>query len=119
MDLEKIIQEKKNGKNLNEQSSNQDHEKKLLNMQYQNDLLMERMKQITEMNESMKKTNDSLFQIQMTNLNTITENYQKKMNEQLQENEEKQENVMREWKDRKSTRLNSSHVSISYAVFCL
>src|SRR5699024_11958638 len=24
-----------------------------------------------------------------------------------------------EWKDRKSTRLNSSHVSISYAVFCL
>src|SRR5699024_12255214 len=23
------------------------------------------------------------------------------------------------WKDRKSTRLNSSHVSISYAVFCL
>src|SRR5699024_12016356 len=25
----------------------------------------------------------------------------------------------RSWKDRKSTRLNSSHVSISYAVFCL
>src|SRR5689334_23750602 len=24
-----------------------------------------------------------------------------------------------EWKDRKSTRLNSSHSSISYAVFCL
>src|SRR5690625_6403647 len=24
-----------------------------------------------------------------------------------------------EWKDRKSTRLNSSHVAISYAVFCL
>src|SRR5699024_12748334 len=24
-----------------------------------------------------------------------------------------------EWGDRKSTRLNSSHVSISYAVFCL
>src|SRR5207249_6097930 len=24
-----------------------------------------------------------------------------------------------EWADRKSTRLNSSHVSISYAVFCL
>src|SRR5699024_12345300 len=24
-----------------------------------------------------------------------------------------------EWVDRKSTRLNSSHVSISYAVFCL
>src|SRR5699024_12372430 len=24
-----------------------------------------------------------------------------------------------EWLDRKSTRLNSSHVSISYAVFCL
>src|SRR5699024_12625042 len=26
---------------------------------------------------------------------------------------------LREGKDRKSTRLNSSHVSISYAVFCL
>src|SRR5699024_12308485 len=25
----------------------------------------------------------------------------------------------RGWEDRKSTRLNSSHVSISYAVFCL
>src|SRR5439155_16165844 len=25
----------------------------------------------------------------------------------------------REWLDRKSTRLNSSHVAISYAVFCL
>src|SRR5437870_8264320 len=24
-----------------------------------------------------------------------------------------------EWRDRKSTRLNSSHVAISYAVFCL
>src|SRR5699024_6734827 len=27
--------------------------------------------------------------------------------------------VLKHWKDRKSTRLNSSHVSISYAVFCL
>src|SRR3989442_11845736 len=26
---------------------------------------------------------------------------------------------VRQWKDRKSTRLNSSHVRISYAVFCL
>src|SRR5699024_7121707 len=26
---------------------------------------------------------------------------------------------VRRWRDRKSTRLNSSHVSISYAVFCL
>src|SRR5699024_11336337 len=25
----------------------------------------------------------------------------------------------KDWEDRKSTRLNSSHVSISYAVFCL
>src|SRR5690625_6322709 len=25
----------------------------------------------------------------------------------------------RRWRDRKSTRLNSSHVAISYAVFCL
>src|SRR5699024_12274190 len=29
------------------------------------------------------------------------------------------ENVKKEYRDRKSTRLNSSHVSISYAVFCL
>src|SRR5256885_13289411 len=27
--------------------------------------------------------------------------------------------VMRSWRDRKSTRLNSSHLVISYAVFCL
>src|SRR5207249_8351089 len=27
--------------------------------------------------------------------------------------------IERGWTDRKSTRLNSSHVSISYAVFCL
>src|SRR5690606_27370741 len=27
--------------------------------------------------------------------------------------------VRRQWRDRKSTRLNSSHVKISYAVFCL
>src|SRR3712207_8090117 len=26
---------------------------------------------------------------------------------------------MRDWEDRKSTRLNSSHANISYAVFCL
>src|SRR5690606_32022760 len=26
---------------------------------------------------------------------------------------------MKNWEDRKSTRLNSSHVKISYAVFCL
>src|SRR5690625_7125788 len=26
---------------------------------------------------------------------------------------------LRSWSDRKSTRLNSSHVAISYAVFCL
>src|SRR5690554_7287004 len=30
-----------------------------------------------------------------------------------------QDNSYRELKDRKSTRLNSSHVRISYAVFCL
>src|SRR5699024_11573875 len=29
------------------------------------------------------------------------------------------EEILLEGKDRKSTRLNSSHVSISYAVFCL
>src|SRR5699024_11549324 len=29
------------------------------------------------------------------------------------------QNLIKEHKDRKSTRLNSSHVSISYAVFCL
>src|SRR5438445_10842093 len=27
--------------------------------------------------------------------------------------------VLEQWKDRKSTRLNSSHANISYAVFCL
>src|SRR5690606_40037436 len=28
-------------------------------------------------------------------------------------------NIVHHWQDRKSTRLNSSHVKISYAVFCL
>src|SRR3712207_7233727 len=27
--------------------------------------------------------------------------------------------TVRQWRDRKSTRLNSSHANISYAVFCL
>src|SRR5690625_5442262 len=27
--------------------------------------------------------------------------------------------LLKRWEDRKSTRLNSSHVAISYAVFCL
>src|SRR5699024_12503602 len=27
--------------------------------------------------------------------------------------------ILARWKDRKSTRLNSSHVSVSYSVFCL
>src|SRR5437868_13810662 len=36
------------------------------------------------------------------------------------ESPDKTQNRRREWRrDRKSTRLNSSHVSISYAVFCL
>src|SRR3712207_8654745 len=30
-----------------------------------------------------------------------------------------EEDVMKTYKDRKSTRLNSSHANISYAVFCL
>src|SRR5438445_11402245 len=33
--------------------------------------------------------------------------------------EETRGDVGREWEDRKSTRLNSSHANISYAVFCL
>src|SRR3712207_9240384 len=32
---------------------------------------------------------------------------------------EKKESIRRKYKDRKSTRLNSSHANISYAVFCL
>src|SRR3712207_9459313 len=32
---------------------------------------------------------------------------------------EEHERVGVEWQDRKSTRLNSSHANISYAVFCL
>src|SRR5688500_20060278 len=31
----------------------------------------------------------------------------------------KLEGTVKEWEDRKSTRLNSSHLVISYAVFCL
>src|SRR5690625_6586825 len=34
-------------------------------------------------------------------------------------NSDNSDNFERIWQDRKSTRLNSSHVAISYAVFCL
>src|SRR3712207_8450087 len=41
------------------------------------------------------------------------------MQEELKENEDKMPELEKELKDRKSTRLNSSHANISYAVFCL
>src|SRR3712207_8328246 len=37
----------------------------------------------------------------------------------VKDNEGKAWQRPEEWKDRKSTRLNSSHANISYAVFCL
>src|SRR5690348_18194538 len=40
--------------------------------------------------------------------------------EQCEEGElDEHRSILRGWLDRKSTRLNSSHPSISYAVFCL
>ena len=50
-------------------------------------------------------------------MKVIAKTYADKLSEyeMLQETREKLVNVL----DRKSTRLNSSHVSISYAVFCL
>src|SRR3712207_7235982 len=39
--------------------------------------------------------------------------------EQLSRFRERLTNPYKRWKDRKSTRLNSSHANISYAVFCL
>src|SRR5699024_11945694 len=43
--------------------------------------------------------------------------YNQKIEELIQENYTQKRKIRKE--DRKSTRLNSSHVSISYAVFCL
>src|SRR3954471_18923074 len=37
----------------------------------------------------------------------------------LQSSRRRHTRSLRDWSDRKSTRLNSSHVEISYAVFCL
>src|SRR5690625_5098677 len=45
-------------------------------------------------------------------------NEQKKLSRRLTEIEDEKQREKDELKDRKSTRLNSSHVAISYAVFC-
>src|SRR5699024_11864081 len=52
---------------------------------------------------------------------TIDENnaWYDKIADELLDEGELPPSTMKEYSDRKSTRLNSSHVSISYAVFCL
>src|SRR5690625_6125170 len=67
-------------------------------------------KMVTEKNE-LEKTKEKLVQ----DLQRLNRNLDAKTNERnlLQEFINKMEG------DRKSTRLNSSHVAISYAVFCL
>src|SRR5699024_11426434 len=50
--------------------------------------------------------------------NRENENYKRMLQNHMYLNSELSETIGK-LKDRKSTRLNSSHVSISYAVFCL
>src|SRR5690554_7082207 len=52
------------------------------------------------------------------NLKEIENDVKKDINENV-EDEKTNDDKISEDKDRKSTRLNSSHVRISYAVFCL
>src|SRR5690606_40142342 len=58
---------------------------------------------------------EEAFSVDLYKGNSATGNYQLKLLHQNKEVVTK--DVV--WKDRKSTRLNSSHVKISYAVFCL
>src|SRR5690625_6999044 len=41
------------------------------------------------------------------------------LSDELAQFQSQRSSFMKRWLDRKSTRLNSSHVAISYAVFCL
>src|SRR5699024_6477945 len=89
-------------------------------------LLQEIKKQLTmkELHESEKIDN---LQNELLSLKEMQEKITEDFNEKLKYDDHKEQLIdqlhkeLQEYKaeDRKSTRLNSSHVSISYAVFCL
>src|SRR5690606_40518520 len=64
-----------------------------------------------------EKQDENLKQ-QSENLNSLSKSI-KSQEKQLSELEKFKKLLFLRFKDRKSTRLNSSHVKISYAVFCL
>src|SRR5690625_6162859 len=63
---------------------------------------------------------DKMWMIRNTMQDTqeFTERFLRRLKE-TETNENFLESIERDMQDRKSTRLNSSHVAISYAVFCL
>src|SRR5699024_391226 len=69
---------------------------------------------------SIKKTKEK--PVRQKNTREKSESFESKMNRFLKDSEDRLASLKKHTesrRDRKSTRLNSSHVSISYAVFCL
>src|SRR5690625_1479799 len=58
--------------------------------------------------------NDDMYELKFPDVENYSEQEMKEYNEKWHKVGD-----VRKWEDRKSTRLNSSHVAISYAVFCL
>src|SRR5690349_22705889 len=65
-------------------------------------------------NEELQSSNEELQSLN-EELHTLNTEHQLKIKELLELNDD----LNNYFRDRKSTRLNSSHVEISYAVFCL
>src|SRR5690606_40531994 len=71
----------------------------------------------SENKDRLNQTEHYKIQSEIDNSGPINEIPLKEQREEIRKMEEKKLNE--KLKDRKSTRLNSSHVKISYAVFCL
>src|SRR5699024_12002566 len=73
----------------------------------------------TDLLNTMIRIPNKKNQNAITNL-LLSMEYKIELNNNIISNlEELAQTLFKRWLDRKSTRLNSSHVSISYAVFCL
>src|SRR5699024_5522568 len=103
MNLDEVLQERERGKSLSEPLNNQDQnlEQKMKNVQYQNDLLMERMNQL---NEEMEKI--------LTTSNGLHNKFGKEMQNQLNQNEEKIKNGILNLND-KVIRLQTANETLS------
>src|SRR5699024_12695890 len=64
-------------------------------------------------------TNNEMYIMQPTNLQPVTRYFSQQDSMRIGSSMFHEPTILGSKIDRKSTRLNSSHVSISYAVFCL